>query len=100
MALRHVWIVLLLAAVVAAVLYLAFRLFKPVKASLKEEAELEAKLLAALAKGPLSAEEAAAALGAEVGAVAYALGKLAREGYVKAVGEGRYALRHGVGREG
>jgi len=100
MALRHVWIVLLLVVVVAVVLYLAFRLFKPVKASLREEVELEAKLLAALAKGPLSAEEAAATIGADVGAVAYALGKLAREGYVEAVGEGRYALRRGVGQRG
>jgi len=98
--LRHLWIVLLLAAVVAAVLYLAFRIFKPVKISLREEAELEAKLLAALARGPLSAEEAAAAIGADVGAVAYALGKLAREGYVEAVEEGRYVLRDGVGQKG
>jgi len=78
-----VWILLFLAAVTGAVIYLALRLFKPVRISARRSAEVEAAVIAELIRGgPLTSAQIAERTGLDIGEVLMTLGKLRREGIV------------------
>ncbi|RFA97147.1 TrmB family transcriptional regulator [Pyrobaculum aerophilum] len=82
------WALVALIIATVAVLYLAFRAFRPYKRSVREEAALEAAVLAELAKGPADLSSLASRIGADELLVASVLAKLVREGLVKRVEEG------------
>ncbi|AFA40387.1 Sugar-specific transcriptional regulator TrmB [Pyrobaculum oguniense TE7] len=88
------WAVIALIAATAAVLYFAFRAFRPYRRSVREDVALEAAVLAELAKGPADLTALASRIGAEESLVAAALAKLMREGLVEPVEEDGGAVRY------